>query len=290
MFLPEDLKRCLQRETQADIERQIHKMDADIEVVTNLGHPSSREDVAWAWCAVNTRCLTLYTYTTKRQPKPGSPTLAMMPMLDLFNHSPQAAVEAGLDESNSYVIWTLKHIQANQQVFINYGPHDNPFLLREYGFVAPNNPYDHAVLDSAYDEFRLDNEKPDNLETTNSYLEAVGYRGDYTVSVSAPISYRLLMALRLRCALCCTQIPKEQVNEIFLKVVYGEYDCISPENERMAIGAMRSILVIEKDRVLEGTLRLRQDERVQAQPVRSILETTLNSLDSSITECVNYFS
>ena len=66
--------------------------------------------------------------------------MALAPFLDLLNHSCTARVQTFYDPVlQSFTIKTLLPVQPGEQVFILYGPHDNAFLLCEYGFVLPDN-------------------------------------------------------------------------------------------------------------------------------------------------------
>ena len=50
-------------------------------------------------------------------------------------------MKAGYNEDTQcYEIVTFDHYKKGEQVFINYGPHDNRTLLLEYGFFIPDNP------------------------------------------------------------------------------------------------------------------------------------------------------
>lgn len=94
---------------------------------------------AWAWFTVNTRGV-FFDY---KEADPESDNLALVPFLDLFNHSPDVKVQAGfVPETNCYEIHTETGIDPESQAFINYGPHGNVKLFVEYGFVIPNNPQD----------------------------------------------------------------------------------------------------------------------------------------------------
>ncbi|CRK95805.1 CLUMA_CG009260, isoform B [Clunio marinus] len=88
-----------------------------------------------------------------------SPNMALAPLLDLLNHSDQAETKSQLSHSDrfiaenaekikinevrlTYQLHTVKKVESYQQIFINYGAHNNTKLLLEYGFVIPNNQMD----------------------------------------------------------------------------------------------------------------------------------------------------
>lgn len=57
-------------------------------------------------------------------------------------------VEAGFNkETRRYEVKSVQGCKKFQQVFINYGPHDNHRLLLEYGFVASGNPQSVVYVD-----------------------------------------------------------------------------------------------------------------------------------------------
>lgn len=98
-------------------------------------------DVKWAWFTVNTRAV----YLKNESPDPilvDDDKCALAPYLDLLNHTPNAQVTTGLNQKNNcYEIVTQVSYKPFEQVFINYGPHDNIKLYKEYGFTVPNNPH-----------------------------------------------------------------------------------------------------------------------------------------------------
>ncbi|KAJ2368785.1 hypothetical protein H4S01_001393 [Coemansia sp. RSA 2610] len=62
-------------------------------------------------------------------------SIALAPVLDLLNHSYQASVSTYFDaKCRRFVIKTLRPYHKGDEVFISYGPHDNGFMLAEYGF------------------------------------------------------------------------------------------------------------------------------------------------------------
>ena len=102
------------------------------------------EEITWAYMAVNTRCVHLElneVCTFLETNDKGNCALA--PFLDLLNHSFNADVNVRLDESDQcYKISTNVPFKKYDQLFINYGAHDNVKLFVEYGFFIPNNPND----------------------------------------------------------------------------------------------------------------------------------------------------
>ncbi|CAH8864233.1 unnamed protein product [Trichobilharzia szidati] len=67
-------------------------------------------------------------------------TIALIPFFDFFNHNPNIATNTRLvlsNDTNSLQLYLDQEITENEQVFINYGPHDNLTLFTEYGFSLP---------------------------------------------------------------------------------------------------------------------------------------------------------
>lgn len=104
------------------------------------------EDVRWGWFTVNTRAV----YLKNENPSPdvmGNDVCALAPYLDLLNHTHTAQVEAHLNQANGcYEIVTQVPYSQYEQVFINYGPHDNLKLCVEYGFIMPENPHSYVPV------------------------------------------------------------------------------------------------------------------------------------------------
>lgn len=104
------------------------------------------DQVRWSWFTVNTRAV----YLRNQNPSGiviGDDTCALAPYLDLLNHTHMAEMEADLNPVNRcYEIVTHVSYNKYDQVFINYGPHDNLKLYVEYGFILPQNPHNHIPV------------------------------------------------------------------------------------------------------------------------------------------------
>jgi hypothetical protein len=69
--------------------------------------------------------------------------MALMPMLDSFNHRSGATNGCSFDpERNAFVLTAGEAIPAGEQAFISYGDKGNDELLQLFGFVEENNPHD----------------------------------------------------------------------------------------------------------------------------------------------------
>ena len=117
------------------------------------------EEFSWAWFTVNTRAVYLKNSLLKNVtwgPLQSNLTeeyenLALVPFLDMFNHSSNASMEAGLNlnpriSESFYEIKTNDRYTKFEQVFINYGPHGNLRLYIEYGFAEENNQNDFVPI------------------------------------------------------------------------------------------------------------------------------------------------
>jgi len=81
--------------------------------------------------------------------------MAMMPMLDTFNHASNAETTCAYDgERNAFVLTTNAPLQKGQEATLSYGPKSNDELLQLFGFVEANNPHD-AFLSIGLDDFLL---------------------------------------------------------------------------------------------------------------------------------------
>lgn len=111
---------------------------------------------SWAWFAVNTRAVYFENDSGRRKDETekenvdlrSENNLALAPYLDMFNHASDVAVSVGRAVSSEFAEGVYQIVSSNKtyrkydQVFINYGPHDNLKLCLEYGFVLDDNPND----------------------------------------------------------------------------------------------------------------------------------------------------
>ena len=66
--------------------------------------------------------------------------IALAPFLDMLNHKDGVEIQAGFcQKTKCYRIKSTQNVLRGQEVFINYGPHDNDRLLIDYGFVLEKN-------------------------------------------------------------------------------------------------------------------------------------------------------
>ncbi|VDM30877.1 unnamed protein product [Hydatigera taeniaeformis] len=106
---------------------------------------------AWAWSVVNSRCVyvnlrhwggnkSIVPHLCDCRPiflPQSNRNIAIIPLFDFFNHSPNVSVAIEVTDG-LLKVKTDSSYQKGQQVFINYGNHDNIFLLCEYGFCIPD--------------------------------------------------------------------------------------------------------------------------------------------------------
>jgi len=113
-----------------------------------------RKRFLWGFCTVNTRAV--YLMKDPRDPGEGEndgDCLALVPFLDLLNHSDEVTVEAGINleqTSNDGFFYQLKvgqDVRRYEEAFICYGKHSNTKLLTEYGFsLGPENKSEHIPI------------------------------------------------------------------------------------------------------------------------------------------------
>ncbi|KAF9364614.1 SET domain-containing protein 4 [Mortierella sp. NVP85] len=235
---PPELSDLLPQNARAHVEKQKAKIMSDYKTTLEflqsnsdlLTRPLQYEEYEWAWLVVNTRCIYL---DAKKQV--AADNIALAPMLDFLNHTSEAKTEGFFcSKSKSYKIRTLLPYKKGEQVFINYGPHDNCFILVEYGFVTTNNPYNYVAVDNDFLELSVPGETPTTKKEKLELLDTAGYFGDYVFHRN-DVSFRLTTSMRLRLinpfhmSSTATQLAIAQWHN----VINGELDQISPENERM---------------------------------------------------------
>ena len=125
------------------VEQQERLLLRDYRQLQEVEDVWSLTEFQWAWFTVNTRAVYLDhdpRFESARN-LPSADCLALVPHLDLLNHSGGVSVRAAVDTAG-YQIVSLSPVQKYHQAFISYGPHDNTKLLIEYGFYLDNNPHE----------------------------------------------------------------------------------------------------------------------------------------------------
>lgn len=93
-----------------------------------------------AWFLINSR--SFYNLTDSTQRYPYDERLALLPLADLFNHTPspgtinapRKAPVSAMYADDGYTFTANQDISAGDEICISYGEHSNDFLLAEYGF------------------------------------------------------------------------------------------------------------------------------------------------------------
>ncbi|POR37577.1 Ribosomal lysine N-methyltransferase set11 [Tolypocladium paradoxum] len=168
--------------------KQRAKFDGDWALVAAAYPHVRRRDFLYAWNLVNSR--TFYHTTPQTERKlPKDDHMALQPVADLFNHSPDGCSVA-FDQADFTITTTRAHAPGDE-LFIRYGPHSNDFLLVEYGFtIAQGNPWDETCLDPYL--------CPAFAAAQRRRLADAGFWQGYMLDAQTPC-YRSQTALRMLC-------------------------------------------------------------------------------------------
>ncbi|ANB11644.1 Rkm2p [Sugiyamaella lignohabitans] len=193
---PEDLK-SMPLSVQSHVSKQKNTFLDDFEAVKRVLSDSDSEtnieynEFLRAWMCVNSRCLYMTLPGSDGTP---ADNMTMAPFIDFLNHTSlgeQDSVKVDVT-AVGMVVTARKHYSPGDEILLGYGPHDNTFLLCEYGFTIPSNPWD--TVDITQEILQL-------LTTSQkSVLEELGYLGDYTVNKEGP-------SFRTEVSLSCLQEP-----------------------------------------------------------------------------------
>ncbi|KAF9972638.1 SET domain-containing protein 4, partial [Actinomortierella ambigua] len=178
---PEDLHELLPPNAKTHVNKQKQKIMGDYQLALEFlqanndlaSKPFTYEEYEWAWLVVNTRCIYM---DDKKQDS--ADNIALAPMLDFLNHTHEAKTEGRFDnKTKAYHIKTLLPYNKGSQCMINYGPHDNCFILVEYGFVTPMNPYNYVSVDHAFLNLVIPGESAAAKKEKLELLDMAGYLG-----------------------------------------------------------------------------------------------------------------
>jgi hypothetical protein len=163
----------------AHIKSLEHILDAQIYSKLNTPYSTAYYIYIHAWLCVNTRCFS-YLPHGKKRPKDPNEAMALCPGMDLFNHSAEAGVDTKHDRKTYHAIATRDH-QPGEEIFFNYGQHENDVLWAEYGFLPDNNPDDAIRIDTIILDAVTEDQK--------KVLKDNGYLGEYWLNAGG-VCYR----------------------------------------------------------------------------------------------------
>eukprot|EP00929_Paragymnodinium_shiwhaense_P018105 TRINITY_DN12810_c0_g1_i2.p1 TRINITY_DN12810_c0_g1~~TRINITY_DN12810_c0_g1_i2.p1 ORF type:complete len:576 (-),score=143.92 TRINITY_DN12810_c0_g1_i2:610-2088(-) len=116
-----------------------------LEALFGSGEEGSWENFKWAATHVRARSVRV---TLDRQQR------ALIPVLDLFNHHPEASATLERDGDSAWKLFCHDEFSKDSEVYITYGQRDNMELLLHYGFATPRNSqevfFDAAEVLDAY--------------------------------------------------------------------------------------------------------------------------------------------
>lgn len=207
------------------------------------------DNFLWAWFVINSRAVYISPEHNRDHGLllSDSNCLALAPLLDMFNHSNEAKVQACVSKFDGfYHVKTMKPYRRYSQVFIHYGDHSNVKLFLEYGFIISKNIHDTLPLDFEEIHSVVQEQGPSNInKLTYNFLKSHDILSNLHlcaegISWSAKVLiYVLLFSGKID--------PKT----IQLKVFSNNYT----ENEICEIHNIGRMLVEKKSDVFKGELK-----------------------------------
>ncbi|CAG8603087.1 9750_t:CDS:2 [Ambispora gerdemannii] len=160
----------------------------------------TQNDYMWALCSIWSRGMDFQL--------PDKQFRCIAPFADMLNHSPDVQLcHIYNPRSDSLQVLAGKDYTIGEQVFINYGPVPNNRLLRLYGFILLNNPYD------SYDLVLTTHHGAPLYDQKIALLESAGLQVNATFSLklSDPLPLDVLRYLRIQ-RLLSSEISTMNVN------------------------------------------------------------------------------
>ncbi|KAI1749644.1 putative SET domain-containing protein [Xylaria castorea] len=144
LMWPEELHAFLPRSAYHILKRQQIKFQHECDSVAKAVPDLDRSKYKFFWLIINSRT---FLYETPDMEKyHWEDKLCLLPAADLFNHSNDGCTVTWWDKEG-YTITANRTYLAGDELCISYGKHSNDFLLVEYGFTMPQNPWDEVGLD-----------------------------------------------------------------------------------------------------------------------------------------------
>ncbi|CEF66433.1 SET domain-containing protein [Strongyloides ratti] len=103
--------------------------------------------LVWAWQLVNTRCIYVENKENELLDNCEGDTIAVIPLVDMLNHSCNANTIANhFPKTSRYCVTSTRSIVEGKQIYVCYGGHDNGRLWIEYGFTLPDNIHNRVKI------------------------------------------------------------------------------------------------------------------------------------------------
>ncbi|POM58020.1 UV-endonuclease UvdE [Phytophthora palmivora] len=151
----------------------------------------------------------------------------LIPFFDWFNHADNGYARSCVcpclcddciqefDPQKGFTVHTTKTYERGEQLFINYGNHDNLRLLRNYGFTTPNNPYDVVNLPMPLSLQQPNPSDPAFSQKRKLLQSATGNQADVPVLKNLRLQHDGQLAPNAEHWLEIMLATPEELNEIF---------------------------------------------------------------------------
>ena len=170
------------------------------------------EMISWSRSCVWSRAFSLFLNQTR--------TIALVPLGDMFDHSPDARVEWLTDDTAAtFSIRSYEAISEGSEVFNNYGAKCNEELLLGYAFVLEQNKSDTFHLELAASDTFETNDLSGGIRSVresgirNSLLRLYEISSTYCLRMDDPLPESLLLAAQILSSTpalayrLCSEIP-----------------------------------------------------------------------------------